>query len=202
MIDVAGKKQIVSVGADRIYGYDVATGIELWFIEFEGFSNVPRPLFAEGLVIFDTGYMKPQLWAIKPQGAGDLTKTGVVWRAKTQVPANPSPVIVGQNVYMVSDQGVATCLDVATGKERYKSRLGGNFSASPLASTKHVYFFSEEGESIVFEAGDDLREVARNRVEGRIMASPAIVGQAIFLRTDTHLYRIEQSGATAQAAAR
>ena len=116
VIDVAGKKQIVSVGADRIYGYDVATGIELWFIEFEGFSHVPRPLFAEGLVIFDPGYMKPQLWAIKPPGAGDLTKTGVVWRAKTQVPANPSPVIVGQNVYMVGDQGVATCLDVATGK--------------------------------------------------------------------------------------
>ena len=77
---------------------------------------------------------------------------------------------------------------MSTGKERYKSRLGGNFSASPVANARHVYFFSEEGEAVVFEAGDELREVARNRLEGRIMASPAIVGQAIFPGTPIRIF--------------
>jgi outer membrane protein assembly factor BamB len=201
VIEVAGKKELVSTGADRAYGYDVVTGIELWHIEYDGFSNVPRPLFADGLVIIDTGYMKPQLWAIRPDGSGKLAESNVVWRVKNQVPANPSPVIVGQNLYMVSDQGVVTCLDVATGKERFKSRLGGNFSASPIADDSHVYLFSEEGDSVVLEAADKLHEVARNKLDGRIMASPAIAGKAMFLRTDTHLYRIEQTGNAAPSAA-
>jgi outer membrane protein assembly factor BamB len=81
-IDVAGRKQIVSVGADRASAYDAATGAELWYVDFEGFSNVPRPLFAGGLVILDTGYMKPQLWAIRPDGAGDVTESHIVWRVK------------------------------------------------------------------------------------------------------------------------
>ncbi|HEY1599118.1 MAG TPA: PQQ-binding-like beta-propeller repeat protein [Pirellulales bacterium] len=200
-IDVAGRKQIVSVGADRASAYDAATGAELWYVDFEGFSNVPRPLFAGGLVILDTGYMKPQLWAIRPDGAGDVTESHIVWRVKNQVPANPSPVVVDQNLYMVSDQGVLTCLEVQTGKERFKSRLGGNFSASPISAAGNVYFFSEEGETTVTEASAELKEVARNRLPGRIMASPAVAGRAIYLRTDTHLYRIEQSAADVSGAA-
>jgi outer membrane protein assembly factor BamB len=102
---------------------------------------------------------------------------------------------------MVSDQGVLTCLEVQTGKERFKSRLGGNFSASPISAAGNVYFFSEEGETTVTEASAELKEVARNRLPGRIMASPAVAGRAIYLRTDTHLYRIEQSAADVSGAA-
>lgn len=199
-IKVAGKTQIVSTAADRAYGYDPGTGIELWHVDFEGFSNVPRPVIADDLLIIDTGYMKPQLWAIRPEGAGNLTKTNVAWQVKAQVPANPSPIVVGKNIYMVSDQGVVTCLEAATGKERYKSRLGGNFSASPIANDANVYFFSEEGDSVVLTAGDELNEIAHNKLDGRIMASPAVAGQAIFLRTETHLYRLERQPSVAEAA--
>ena len=200
-VRVAGRTQIVSVGAHRASAYDAESGAELWFVDFEGFSNVPRPVFAAGLVVFDTGYMKPQLWAVRPEGSGNVTHSHVAWRATAQVPANPSPVVVGKNLFMVSDQGVLTCLEVATGKELAKTRLGGNFSASPIAAEGRLYFFSEEGETIVLEATQKMTELARDKLDGRIMASPAVAGNAIFLRTDTHLYRIEQKS-TGNAAAR
>ena len=130
-------------------------------VDFQGFSNVSRPVFAGALVILDTGYMKPQLWAVRPDGQGDVTKTHVAWRVSAQVPANPSPVVVGQELYMVSDQGVLSCLDVSSGKERFKSRLGGNYSASPIAAAGRVYFCAEEGETVVIEAGTRFRELAQ-----------------------------------------
>jgi outer membrane protein assembly factor BamB len=201
-IDVAGRQQIVSTGADRVSSYDAQTGSEIWYVDYTGFSNVPRPVFANGLVIVDSGYMKPQLLAIRPDGHGDVTRSHVAWQAKAQVPANPSPVVVGPNLFMVSDQGVLSCLDVPTGREHFKSRLGGNYSASPIAAEGRVYFWSEEGETIVIKAQDKLNEIARNRLPGRIMATPAVADRAIFLRTDTHLYRIEQGTAAATAAAR
>jgi len=202
LIKVDGRQQIVSTAAGRVSAYDPRTGIELWYVNYEGFSNVPRPVFANGLVIISTGYMKPQLLAIRPDGAGDVTETHVAWRVKNQVPANPSPVVVGKNVYLVSDQGVVTCLDLTTGNERHKSRVGGNFSASPLAADGHLYFCSEAGETIVFaaEAEDRLHEIARNKLDGRIMASLAVAGRALFLRTDAALYRIETSTPDAAAA--
>lgn len=199
VIDVAGRKELISVGAQRVYAYDPDTGSEIWHAQFDGFSNVPRPLYADGLVIIATGYMKPQLLALRPDGHGNVTDTHVAWRSTGQVPANPSPIIVGKELFMVSDAGVLSCLDVATGKERFKSRIGGNFSASPIAAAGHVYFFSEDGETIVIEAAAKLKEITRNKLNGRIMASPAVAGRAIYLRTDTHLYRIEQGGGAAAA---
>ena len=200
LIEAGGRQQIISTGADRVSAYDPRTGIELWYVNYEGFSNVPRPVFAEGLVIIATGYMKPQLFAIRPDGAGDVTGTHVAWRVKAQVPANPSPVVVGKNVYMVSDQGVVTCLDIATGKEQHKARIGGNFSASPIAADGLIYFSSEEGETTVFAAEDRLREIARNKLDGRLMASFAVAGRALFVRSDTTLYRIEAKPPGAAAA--
>jgi outer membrane protein assembly factor BamB len=200
-IEVDRQRQIVSVGANRASAYDAASGDELWFVDFLGFSNVPRPIFADGLVILDTGYMKPELFAVRPDGYGDVTKTHAAWHVTAQVPANPSPVAVGQELFMVSDQGVLSCLDVSSGKERFKSRLGGNYTASPIAAGRRIYFCSEEGETAVIESGPKFRELARNKLKGRIMASPAVAGDAMFLRTDTHLYRIEQKrndGAAAQ----
>ena len=152
-------------------------------------------------MILDTGYMKPQLMAVRPDGHGDVTKSHVTWEAKGAVPANPSPIVVGENLYMVSDQGVLSCLEVRTGRERFKSRLGGNFSASPIGAEGRIYFWSEEGETIIIEAADKLREVARIPSLGRIMATPAVVGRAIYLRTEDALYRIEQGGVASSAAA-
>lgn len=197
VIEVNGRKQIISVGAECVYAYDPEGGAEIWRVGFPGFSNVPRPLFADGLLVVCTGYMKPQIWAIRPDGKGDVTDTRVVWKVTNQVPANPSPVIVGQEIYMVSDAGVVSCLDLHTGRENFKSRLGATYSASLLAAPGRVYIFSEKGDVFILQTGKTFQQLAHNTMPDRIMASPAVAGQSLFLRTETHLYRIERPAANA-----
>ncbi|MGL5094940.1 MAG: PQQ-binding-like beta-propeller repeat protein, partial [Planctomycetia bacterium] len=116
VIDVAGEEQLVSAGADRLVAYAPADGKELWRVEASGFSNVPRPVYADGVIYFSTGFVKPQLWAVKPGGRGDLTTSNVVWKYTKGVPANSSPLYVAGSIYMVADNGVASCIDAATGE--------------------------------------------------------------------------------------
>lgn len=159
---------------------------------YTGFSNVPRPVFGHGLVYICTGYHQAELWAIDPSGSGNVTDSHVVWRFAQQVPNNPSPILVGDEIYVVSDKGVATCLDARSGEEHWRERLGGNYSASPIYADGKLYFWSEDGLSSVIRPGTTFDLVTTNQLDGSIMASPAMVDGAILLRTDTHLYRIEQ----------
>jgi outer membrane protein assembly factor BamB len=192
VIETNGRKELISPGANRVIAYDPLTGDELWSVHYAGFSNVPRPVLADGLLVVDTGYMKPQLWAIRPGGSGDVTDRNVVWRCTRHAPANPSPVAIGQEVYMVSDAGIASCLDAATGKTLWQERLGGNFSSSPLAGDGHIYFASEEGITTVIEASRKFHRLADNKLAGRMLASPAVIGKSMVIRTDEFLYRIEE----------
>lgn len=197
VVQVGGQWQMIGPGADRVTAYDPATGDELWTVDYEGFSNVPRPVVQGDVAFVCTGYMQPKLYAIrlsaqKPsRQAANVTASHVVWKAAKQIPANPSPLLVDSRLYMVSDKGVATCLDSATGAEVWQERLGGDFSASPIYADGRIYLFSEEGEGLVLEAGEEFKELARNQLPGRIMASPAALGCAIYVRTDSHLYRLE-----------
>ena len=104
----------------------------------------------------------------------------------------PSPLRVGNRLYVVSDTSTASCLDPATGQPVWQQRLTGNFSASPLYATGRIYFFSEEGKTTVVAPGDTFQQVAVNELGERIMASPAVSGDALFVRTDQALYRIEE----------
>jgi outer membrane protein assembly factor BamB len=133
------------------------------------------------------------VFAIRPDGAGDITESHVVWSVRKAVPNNPSPLLVRDELYMVSDKGVASCLDARTGTLRWRERLGGNFSASPIFADDRIYFFSEEGVTTVLAPGRHFRKLATNKLDGRIMASPAISGSAIYVRTDQHLYCIARS---------
>ena len=192
LIEVAGRQELISPGANRVVAYDPETGSELWKVQYAGFSNVPRPVLAGDLLLVDTGYMKPQLWAIRPGGSGDVTGSNVAWRCARHAPANPSPVAVGNEAYMVSDAGIATCLNAATGKVIWQERLGGNYSASPLAGDGRIYFSSEEGVTTVIAASREFQRLASNPLSGRILASLAVAGRSLILRSDSHLYRIEQ----------
>jgi outer membrane protein assembly factor BamB len=116
----------------------------------------------------------------------------VVWKATKEMPAKPSPILVGDEIYTVNDKGIATCLDAATGAKRWIKRFGGSFSASPIFADGRIYFCSEDGKTLVLAPGKKFEQLASNQLDGRFMASPAVSGQAIFLRTDTHLYRIEK----------
>jgi outer membrane protein assembly factor BamB len=193
VITVNGKDQLISPGAHRAIAYEPLTGEELWSVRYgKGYSNVPRPVFGNGLVYLCTGLDQADLLAVKPDGRGDITATHVVWSSKRGIPLTPSPVLVGEQLYFVSDNGVATSLNAKTGEEIWRKRLGGNFSASPLYAGGRLYFLSEECVTTVITPGPAFEAVATNRLEGRCLASPAVSGKAIYLRTGTDLLRIEQ----------
>ena len=188
---VDGEPQLISTGALETVAYDQGSGAELWKVRHGGFSMASRPIAGEGLVFLNTGLAKTEMWAVRLGGKGDVTGTHVVWKHKRNVPRIPSPVLAAGHIYMVSDQGIATCLDAETGKRRWRERLGGEYCASPIAARGRLYFFDREGRTVVLAAEPEYRVLAENQLAGGFMASPVVVANALLLRTETHLYRIE-----------
>ncbi|MFN0170109.1 MAG: PQQ-binding-like beta-propeller repeat protein [Bryobacteraceae bacterium] len=196
VIRVDGRDQLVSPGAHRAVAYEPREGNEIWSVRYgKGYSNVPRPLFGHGLVFICSGFDQPYLLAVKPDGRGDVTSSHVAWTVKRGAPLTPSPLLVGDELYFISDTGVATCVDARTGREHWRERLGGNYSASPVYADGRIYFASEECEFPVVAAGKTFRLLARNRLEGRCLASMAVSGGGLFIRSDSHLYKIGGSPA-------
>ena len=196
VIRVAEQDQLISVGAFRARAYEPLTGKEIWRVRYdEGFSNVPRPVFAHGLVFITTGFQQPELLAIRPDGKGDVTKTHIAWSLKRGAPLTPSPIVVGDELYVVTDGGIASCLDAKTGEVIWQSRLGGTYSASPIFADGRLYFPAEQGVTTVIAPGRQARRLATNRLDGGLLASIAVADRAFFLRTDSSLYRISEAGA-------
>jgi len=193
-INHAGREQIVVPAAQWVCSYDPESGRELWRVNFgDGHATIPRPVFREGFVYVCTGYLRPQLWAIRVDGTGDVTSTHVVWKYDKQVPEISSPVIVGNEIYFVSALGVATCLDAATGELVWQHRLGGNYGASPLAADGKLYFTSQEGVTTVLRPGREYRELAKNQLFGQTLASLAVCGESLIIRADRTLYCIRSA---------
>jgi outer membrane protein assembly factor BamB len=191
VLRLPGGDQVVSPGAYRAIAYDPRDGAEIWSVRYgEGFSNVPRPVYGDGLVFICTGFQEPSLMAVRVDGRKDVTKTHVVWTLRRSVPLTPSPLLVGAELYLVNDLGIATALDAKTGKEHWRVRLGGNHSASPIYADGRIYFLSEEGETAVIAPGPEFRVLARNQLEGPTLASMAVSAGSIFVRSQTHLYRL------------
>jgi hypothetical protein len=186
-----GRPQVVSPGSGGVAAYDPATGKELWRVRYDGYSVIPRPVYGHGLVFVCTGYNVPSLLAIRPDGSGDVTATHVAWRTRKAVPHAPSPLLVVDDLYLVSDRGVASCLDAKTGREHWQGRLAGAYSASPLYADGKVYFQSEDGVGTVARAGHAFDVLARNPLNERTLASYAASGGALFVRTEHNLYRFE-----------
>ena len=192
-IRVGDREQIVGVSAFRTTGHDPATGEEIWRVRYpNGFSNVPRPVHGHGMVYVSTGFQTPVLLAVRTDGSGDVTRSHIAWRLRRGAPLTPSPILVGDELYVVTDFGIATCVDAHTGDIHWQQRLGGNHSASPVFVDGRIYFQNEEGITTVIAPGTEFRELARNRLDGVTLASMAVSDGALFLRTDTHLYRIEE----------
>ena len=191
VIRVGDEDQVVSVGAYRAVAYEPLTGKEIWRVSYgEGFSNVPRPVFGQGLVFIATGFQEPALMAVRADGRGDVTRTHVAWTLTRGAPYTPSPLLVGDELYYVSDTGVLSCVDAKTGQMHWQQRLVGNYSASPVFADGHIYMLSEEGMTTVFAPGKAFQRLAINRLDGTTLASIAISDGSLFIRTDTHLYRI------------
>ena len=191
VIRVGDRDELVSVGAYRAAAYDPASGKEIWRVSYaDGFSNVPRPVYGHGLVYIATGFQEPTLIAVRADGAGDVTKTHIAWTLRRGAPLTPSPLLVGDELYVVSDGGIASCLDAVTGEARWIQRLGGGYSASPIFADGRIYFLSEEGVATIIAPGREFKVLAINRLNGDALGSMAVAAGSIFIRTDSFLYRI------------
>lgn len=191
IITVDDRQQIVSQGAGAVYGYDPKDGRVIWKVDYEdGYSVVPRPVFAHGLLYVSSGFDRAKLLAIDPSGKDDITSTNIRWTLTKAVSKTPSPLVVGDELYLVSDDGVLTCVDAKSGDIHYQERLGGNYSASPLFADGKVYVQAEDGEGIVIRPGTEFEELGRNKLEGRTFASYSVYASSLLIRNEKHLYRI------------
>jgi len=191
IVESGGRPLMLSSGAKAAYGYDPKTGKELWKVGHTGYSAAARPVFWNGLAFFTTGFGRAEMFAVRVDGSGDVSNTHVAWRFNKGVPLKPSPILLGDLIYMVHDGGVATCVEAATGKEVWQQRLGGSFSASPIHADGRLYFFDEKGKAMVVKIGRTYEALATNTLGDGCMASPAVAGKSLIVRTKTHLYRIE-----------
>jgi len=193
VIRVADRDLVISVGAFHAMAYDPQNGKEAWRVDYpEGFSNVPRPVYGAGLVFITTGFQQPSILAVRPDGKGNVTRSHVAWTLSRGAPLTPSPLLVGDALYIVTDTGIASNVDARTGAVRWQHRLSGPVSASPVSVDGRIYFLDEEGKTTVVMPGPTFEAVAVNALDGATLASIAVASQSFFIRTATHLYRISE----------
>lgn len=187
--EVDGKKQVLAPGPDHFAAYDLETGKELWIIKAPGWSVVPQPIVTQGMVIYNHDYDNPELIAAKLGGSGDVTEKNIVWRLKRGAPSTPTPLLVGEELYFVSDNGIASCVNVLTGEKYWTERLGGDFSASPLLINGKILFLDENGKATWVKASKTFEVLGTNEVTGRTLATPGFDQDAMYLRTDESLIK-------------
>lgn len=185
--NIGTREAVLSPGANWLYAYEPETGRELWKLSYGtlGFSIVPRPVIGHGMLYMGTSFMKPEILAVT---LSDSPK--IAWRYNKQAPSMPSPLLVGDELYIFADKGVATCLDAKTGEANWTERLGGNFCSSPLFADGRILVGNREGATFIIAPGKTYNLLATNQLDGQIMATPAAVDSELFLRTDKALYCI------------
>jgi outer membrane protein assembly factor BamB len=187
---IDGVAQLLAPGPDHFAAYDISSGEELWYVRAPGWSVVPQPVIGHGMVFYNHDYDHPELMGVKLGGTGDVTDTNVVWRIQRGAPSTPTPVLVGDELYFVSDKGIASCVDAKTGRQNWMERLGGNFSASPVLANGLILFLEEDGHAYWVKPGKAFEIVQQNKVSGRTFATPAFSNGAMYLRTDSALLKI------------
>lgn len=183
---------LISEGSKCLYAYEQLTGKEIWRIEYRSaHSGSTTPLIGKNLIYYTTGHQQAELWAVRPGGHGVLDDKSIAWKVKKGVPTRPSPILVDDLIYMVADNGVVSCVEADSGRDVWRGRLDGSYSAAPIAANGRLYFFNENGKATVLQAGREFKVLAENQLDAGFMASPAVSGDALILRTKTSLYRIE-----------
>jgi outer membrane protein assembly factor BamB len=194
VVNLNGKPQLLSAGAKACYGYDPVDGKELWKVQYPAaWSAAPRPVYDHGLGFFVTGHGQTELIAVRLDGRGDVTDSHITWKVDSMVPKTASPIVVAGLLYMISDDGLLSCLEASSGKQVWRLRIGGTYAASPIYADDGLYFFSQQGKTTVLKPGRLFEPLATNSLANGFMASPAVSGQSLFLRTKTDLYRIESA---------
>lgn len=195
VIEVAGQKQVISAGSGIVQALNPKDGSEIWHVMYgTGYSVVPRPVFAHGMIFMSTGYDKPVGLAIKVDGKGDVTNTHVVWQETKYVPHNPSMLVIGDELYMLADNGLFTCRDAKTNAVHFEERLLGPSSASLLYADGLIYAIDEKGASAVVKPGKTLQVVATSELKEKTLASMAVCDNDLLIRTELALYRVGKKG--------
>jgi outer membrane protein assembly factor BamB len=191
VIDVNGQRQLITPGSGVVNALDPVTGTEIWKVRYDqGYSVVPRPVFAHGMVFIATGYDKPTVIAIRVDGTGDVTDTHVAWKLEKYAPHNPSMVVVGDELYLVADNGLLSCLDAKTGTAHYQERCTGPISASILHADGKLYLQDEKGLGIIVKPGKSFTIIAQNDLAERSLASYGVIGDDLLIRTEKSLWRV------------
>lgn len=192
LIDSPDGPLVIAPGSDCVLALDPANGEIRWWVRYDGYSVVPKPIVAAGRVLVATGFGPTKLLAIRPGGSGEVTASHVDWQIDRGIPETPSLVTHQGLVYSVSDDGIGLCIDGESGEVVWRNRLGGNYSASPVLVDDRIYFCSEEGVTTVIRAGREFEKLASNDLQEATLASPGIADGAIFIRTADALYRIQE----------
>lgn len=195
IVDVNGKPQLVSNGALLVTGHEPRTGEEIWRVRYRDDSTISRIVYGHGLFFINTGGSPggTQLWAVRQGGMGDVTDSHVVWKMTEDAPHESSPVLIDDLLYTMSERGALICTEAVTGKQVWSERLKGDYWASLLTNGDRIYLSDKKGRTAVVATGREYQELAVNELDGELWASPAVIGDALLLRTKSHLYRIEQT---------
>ncbi len=193
LIEVNGRKQLITPGSGVVNALDPATGKEIWHCFYDqGYSVVPRPVYAHGMIYLSSGYDKPVLYAIKADGEGDVTATHIAWTINKGAPHNPSMAVIGDELYFVADNGILSCADAKTGAVHYSERCTGPISASLLVADGKLYLQDEKGLGVVVKPGKTFQILAQNDLGERSLASYAVIESDLLIRTEGNLYRIKK----------
>ncbi len=185
------RTQILSTTAQWLVSYNPKDGSEWWRASIgNGYSLIPRPIVDQGVAFVCSGFMKPEMFAIRIDGSGDVSQSHVVWKKGRQVPEISSPIVLDGKIFCVSSLGVATCVRVADGERLWQQRIPGTYSASPICSEGKIYFTSQSGVTTVIAAEEKYREISRNELFGETYASLAVIEQDLLIRSHPILYRI------------
>jgi len=190
VVETGGRAEIIVNSSIGVSGHDAATGARLWHFEEANRFPIPTALYHDGVVYLSRGYRSSPFMAIRPGGKGDISTSHVVWKIGSGAPYISSLVHYDGLIYMVGDVGVLTVVDAKTGERVFQERIGGVYSASPIAADGKVYLVSEDGETIVISAGRTPSVLSRNKLTARQLASPAVAGGRLFIRSDDVLYAI------------
>ncbi|HCU86248.1 MAG TPA: serine/threonine protein kinase [Verrucomicrobiales bacterium] len=191
VLKTANGTQVLLPGSDMIGAYDPANGKEIWRVNYDGYSVVPRPVVGHGMVFFSTGFDRAKAMAVQLGGKGDVTETHVKWVLPKGAPHTPSMVLTGNELFMVSDGGIASCVDAKSGEVHWSERLGGGCSASPILANGKLYVVNEAGTVYVVDAGKEFNVLSKKSLGERSLASPAVADDALFIRTTEHLWRFQ-----------
>lgn len=193
VVESGGKAQVICMGAQWLVSYEPGTGKEIWRLDHgSGFSVVPRPVYSQKnkLLYVSTGFGKPVLIAVKVDGEGDITDSDkIAWSESKRIPARPSPLLIGDELYVIADGGITTCFNAATGETHWNDRIDGNYSASPLFADGKIFVASQEGVVTVFKPGKTFSPLSKTEMGESIMASPFAVNEALLIRTESALFR-------------